>query len=77
MDLLGIARWLATIGAILLVSAGLLYLAAKLSLPVGNLPGDLEFKRGNFTCILPLATSLLISIFLTIGLNLLVRLFRK
>ena len=33
---------------------------------IGKLPGDIYFRRGNFTFYFPLATSILISIILTI-----------
>ncbi len=32
---------------------------------IGKLPGDIVIKRGNFTFIFPLATSLLISVIIT------------
>jgi hypothetical protein len=73
MDLVQIARVLAIFGAVLLVTAGLLYLLSRLNLPLGLLPGDLVISRGNFTCVFPLLTSLLISIILTVLLNLLIR----
>jgi hypothetical protein len=61
--------------AILLVGGGL-YLAGRLSLPLGRLPGDIRIERGNLTCLIPLATSLLLSVVLTVVLNLLVRMFK-
>jgi hypothetical protein len=33
---------------------------------VGNLPGDIYFRRGNFTFYFPLMTSIIVSIALTI-----------
>jgi hypothetical protein len=33
---------------------------------IGRLPGDIHFQRGNFTFYFPLATSLLLSIVLTL-----------
>ncbi len=40
---------------------------------LGKLPGDIYIKKGNFTFYFPLATSILISIILTLILNLLLR----
>jgi hypothetical protein len=40
---------------------------------VGRLPGDITVKRGNFTFYLPLATSIVASILLTLLLSLLRR----
>ena len=39
----------------------------------GKLPGDIYIKKGNFTFYFPLATCILLSIVLTILLNLLLR----
>ena len=55
-------RLLVTIGIILVV-AGLLI---NLGLPSGRLPGDITFRRGNFSFYFPLATSILASIVLTL-----------
>jgi len=52
----------------ILILIGILFILAGLLLPwllrsgLGNLPGDIVFKRGNFTFYFPLLTSLLISI---------------
>jgi hypothetical protein len=35
-------------------------------LPLGRLPGDIAFKRGNFQVYFPLATSIIVSIVLTL-----------
>jgi hypothetical protein len=35
-------------------------------LPLGRLPGDIAFKRGNFQVFFPLATSIIVSIVLTL-----------
>jgi Protein of unknown function (DUF2905) len=37
-----------------------------LGLPIGRLPGDFSFRRGNFSLYFPLATSILASIILTL-----------
>ena len=55
-------RVLITIGLILVV-VGLLI---NLGLPIGRLPGDLTFRRGNFSFYFPLATSIIASILLTL-----------
>jgi hypothetical protein len=77
MDLSQFARLLAVMGLVLLTLAGLIYLLSRFNIPVGQLPGDLVFQRGNFSCIIPLASSLLISILLTLVVNLLISIFRK
>ena len=77
MDLSQLARVLAVLGLIFLVTAGGLYLFSRLDLPIGKMPGDIQISRGNFTCVIPLISGLLISIILTILLNLLIALIRK
>lgn len=55
-------RLLIIVGLVL-VGAGLLI---SLGLPIGRLPGDVTVRRGNFTFYFPLATSILVSIVLTL-----------
>jgi len=77
MDLMSIARILAIFGIAVLVTAGILYLIAHFELPLGNLPGDLVLKRENFTCMIPLVSSLIVSVVLTLLINLILSIFRK
>jgi predicted MFS family arabinose efflux permease len=48
-----------------LVIAGI-GLLISLGLPLGRLPGDVSWRRGNFTFYAPLATCVVLSIVLTI-----------
>lgn len=64
----------------LLIGAGLLLVLVGMVLWVGGslfnlgrLPGDILVRRGHFTFYFPVVTSILISLFLTIVLNLLFR----
>ncbi|NOT28502.1 MAG: DUF2905 domain-containing protein [Acidobacteria bacterium] len=54
----------------LLIGAGLVLVAAgllvNLGLPIGRLPGDFTVRRGNFSFYFPLATSIIVSILLTL-----------
>jgi hypothetical protein len=72
-----LARVLVILGLVLIVAGGLVYLVARLNLPLGRLPGDIRVETGNVTCIFPLATMILLSILLTVGLNLIIRLINK
>lgn len=65
-----LARIFLIFGVIFLVVGGLLYLAGRLNLPLGKLPGDFQIQGKGFTCIFPLATSILLSILLSIILTL-------
>jgi len=48
---------------IALVLAGVLI---NIGVPIGRLPGDFSVKRGNFSFYFPLATSIIVSILLTL-----------
>jgi len=56
-------------GALLLVLGALLAFGPKLP-GIGRLPGDFVFRRGSFTFYFPLATSILLSVLLTLLLSL-------
>jgi len=66
-----LGRVLIVLGGVLLV-AGIALLAVG-RLGIGRLPGDLVYKRGNFALYVPLMTSILLSIIL----SLLLWLFRR
>ena len=68
-------RWLMLAGGALLVVGVLVWLGGRLPW-FGNLPGDIVVKRDNFTLYAPLGTMLLLSVLLTIVLNVIARLFR-
>jgi uncharacterized membrane protein len=60
-----LGRFLIFIGVILVAVGAVLLLAPKIPW-LGRLPGDISFKRGNFSFYFPLATCILISIILTL-----------
>jgi Protein of unknown function (DUF2905) len=67
-----------TAGKVLLVAALLLAVAGGIALllarvGVDRLPGDLVFRRGNVTVWAPIGTMILVSVVLTILLNLWIR----
>ena len=63
--LLGLGVVLALLGLVFLVTARVPWL--------GRLPGDIVWRRGNFTFYFPLATSILVSLLLSLVLWLLSR----
>ena len=64
MDL---ARILVGIGLVLVVAGGVVWLFGRLGWPLpGRLPGDLVFRRDGFTFYFPLATSILLSVLLSL-----------
>ncbi|MGD8554076.1 MAG: DUF2905 domain-containing protein [Anaerolineales bacterium] len=72
-----IGRWLLIAGLALAGIGGLLWLGSRLGLPLGRMPGDFSFEAKGFRCFVPLTTSLLLSILLTLALSLIARLLNK
>jgi uncharacterized protein HemY len=58
------------IAGIVLVVIGVLFLFAGRIPFLGKLPGDIHIKKDNYSIYIPIATMLIISILLTIILNL-------
>ena len=54
------------IGGLLLVVGIVLILAGKVNLPIGRLPGDIVYRGKNTTFYFPLATSILLSVILSL-----------
>ena len=71
MSLEGIGKLLIGGAIVLLVLGGLFLLLGRFGLD--RLPGDLVFKRGNFTVYFPIGLMILLSIVGTIVLNLFLR----
>ncbi len=72
-----IARVLVIAGVILILVGGGFYLASKVGLPLGHLPGDIRIEGKNGSFYFPIVTSIVLSLILTIVLNIIVRLFHK
>jgi hypothetical protein len=61
-----LGKLLLVFGLVLVVVGGLLTLGPRLPGRLGRLPGDILIRRENFTFYFPLATSLLLSVILTL-----------
>lgn len=71
METSGVGRILLLIGVVALVAGGLFLLLGKMGL--GSMPGDMQWGRGNVRFYFPLGTSIVLSIILTVLLNLFLR----
>ncbi len=71
-----IGKMLILFGVLLAITGGALVLFGKVP-GLGRLPGDIVIQRDNFTCFFPLATSILLSIVLTLLLNIVARTLGK
>ena len=59
------------LGIALVIIGGAIYLVARLG--IGPLPGNIAIRRGNLRIFIPIGTSILVSVVLTLLLNLLIR----
>ena len=72
-----IARYLMIGGVILLLVGGGIYLASRFGIPLGRLPGDIRIEGENGSFYFPVTSSIVVSILLTVILNILSRFFHK
>jgi hypothetical protein len=68
----GLGKYLILFGIILIIAGVLLLVSPKIPW-LGRLPGDILIRRKNFTFYFPLATSIILSVIITVLINL----FRK
>lgn len=67
-------KWLIIAGIVLIVAGVILHFGVKIPW-LGKLPGDFHFKSGNATIYIPLATSIVLSLLLSLILYL-IRIFK-
>lgn len=72
-----IARYMMITGITIFVIGGLVYLVSRLGINLFQLPGDIRIQSGSVTCLVPLVSSILISLVLTLILNLVIRFLNK
>ena len=77
MDPSALGKWIFFAGLGLAFFGLLVLLAGKLGIPLGKLPGDIRIERDGFSFYFPVVTLIVISVILTVVLNLLIRLLRK
>ena len=61
-----VGRILVIFGVVLVVIGGMVMLLGRTGLPLGRLPGDIVFKGKNTTFYFPLATSIVLSVVLSL-----------
>ena len=66
MGMTEFGRVLILVGAVLVVAGVVLVGLGRMNLPLGRLPGDIVYRGKNSTIYFPLATSILVSVVLTI-----------
>jgi hypothetical protein len=71
------ARILVIGGILMILIGGCVFLAARIGLPLGKLPGDINIQGQNASLYIPCMTSIILSIVLTIVLNIIIRFINK
>ena len=61
-----LGKFLIVTGLVLLVAGALLMVLGRTNLPLGRLPGDIVYRGKNTTFYFPLATSVVVSVVLSI-----------
>lgn len=79
MDMQNLGRLLIIMGIGIALLGGLFLLAGKIPIlkQFGNLPGDIRIQAQGFSCFFPLVSMTLLSIILTVVLNLFIRLLDR
>lgn len=77
MDPSSLGKWIVAFGAILIVLGGLMWLLGRTGLPLGRLPGDIHIEGERVSCYVPIVSMILLSLVLTIVLNVIVRLLNR
>ncbi|AKJ63534.1 DUF2905 domain-containing protein [Kiritimatiella glycovorans] len=72
-----IATTMILTGGVLLVLGLLMFFAARLPFPFGRLPGDIHVHGRNTTFHFPVVTCIVVSVVLTLILNLLMRIVNR
>jgi len=68
-----LGKFLLFAGALLVLLGGLVILAGKIGFPLGRLPGDFTFRGKHVLFFAPIGTMVLVSLVLTILMNLFLR----
>jgi len=68
-----VGKYLIFVGFLLIVLGVVLTYGPKLPFPLGRLPGDILIRRDHFTFSFPIVTCLILSLLLTLLLNLFFR----
>lgn len=71
-----VARWLFFAGIGIMILGGIIWLISRIP-GMENLPGTIKIQIGGFTCVFPLLLSIILSVVLTLGLNIILRMLKK
>jgi hypothetical protein len=69
--------WILIVGVVLIVVGAVVWLLEGLGLPLGRLPGDIRMRGKGWSFSFPIVTCIVVSIVLTVLLNLLFWFWRR
>jgi hypothetical protein len=72
-----IGKWILVFGVILVVVGAVVGLIESLGLPIGRLPGDIRMRGEGWWFSFPIVTSIIVSLVLTVFLNVVLWLMRR
>jgi ribose/xylose/arabinose/galactoside ABC-type transport system permease subunit len=72
-----IGKWILIFGVVLVVVGVAVWLIESLGLPLGRLPGDIQMRGKGWFFSFPIVTCIVVSIVLTVVLNLLFWFWRR
>jgi hypothetical protein len=75
--MLSFGRLLIILGVVFLLAGGILYIWGRSGVNLPGLPGNIRLQFGNSTCVIALGASVLLSLLLTVGLNLIARFLNR
>lgn len=64
-----LGKMLIALGLFIAAAGVVLIIAGKLNIPFGKLPGDITYQKKNLTVFVPFGTMLVVSVILTLILN--------
>jgi hypothetical protein len=83
MDFSTLGKGILILGVFLVVVGGLMWLLGRTGLPLGRLPGDIHIQsegqgqRPAVSCYVPIVSMILLSLVLTVILNIVIRLLNR
>ena len=72
-----IGKWILIFGVLLIVVGAVVWLIESLGLPLGRLPGDIRIRGQDWSFHFPIVTCIVVSVVLTVLLNLLFWFMRR